>query len=101
MLLVVSRREYMNEPIKEYIVTSHAVVEMRHRDIDEALVARVLANPGQRLQVRVGRDVLQSRIEFAGSVYLIRVFVDVDRSPAEIVTAYKTSKIEKYWRSEP
>jgi hypothetical protein len=30
--------------------------------------------------------------------YLMRVFVDVDRKPAEVVTAYRTSKIEKYRR---
>jgi hypothetical protein len=29
------------------------------------------------------------------------VFVDVHRSPPEVVTVYRTSKIEKYWRSEP
>ena len=32
--------------------------------------------------------------------YLLRVFVDVDRTPAEVVTVYRTSKIEKY-RSQP
>jgi hypothetical protein len=32
--------------------------------------------------------------------HLIRVFVDVDRTPPEIVTAYRTSQIEKY-RSQP
>jgi len=30
----------------------------------------------------------------------VRVFVDVDRRPAEVVTAYRTSKIGKYWREE-
>jgi hypothetical protein len=33
-------------------------------------------------------------------VYLLRVFVDIDRRPAEVVTAYRTSRIEKYWREE-
>jgi hypothetical protein len=30
--------------------------------------------------------------------YLVRVFVDIDRSPPEVATAYRTSKVEKYWR---
>ena len=34
--------------------------------------------------------------EIDGKSYLIRVFVDVDRTPPEIVTAYRTSKIRKY-----
>jgi uncharacterized protein YuzE len=28
------------------------------------------------------------------------VFVDVDRTPDEAVTVYKTSKLDKYWRNE-
>ena len=39
------------------------------------------------------------RVSDEGREYLVRVFVDVDRSPAEVVTAYKTSKILKYWRT--
>ena len=35
-----------------------------------------------------------------GVKYLVRVVVDVDRNPAEVVTAYRTSKIAKYWREE-
>ena len=33
--------------------------------------------------------------------YLVRVFVDLDRDPPEVVTVYRTSKIDKYWRAEP
>ncbi len=47
------------------------------------------------------RDVLQSRIAFADGTYLVRVFVDVDRRPAEVVTIYRTSHIARYWRAEP
>jgi len=32
----------------------------------------------------------------AGQEYLMRVFVDIDRDPAEVVTVYRTSKIGKY-----
>jgi hypothetical protein len=28
--------------------------------------------------------------------YVVRVFVDVDRTPPQIVTAYRTSKLTKY-----
>ncbi len=52
-------------------------------------------------EVRPGRVVLQSKVllEPPGTVFLLRVFVDVDRRPAEVVTAYRTSKVEKYWRT--
>ena len=90
----------MVEPVLEYSISPHAAFEMERRGVDEALVRRVLAAPEQRESMRLGRDVLQSRIEVDKRTYLVRVFVDVDRRPAEVVTAYRTSKIGKYWRSE-
>lgn len=32
--------------------------------------------------------------------FLIRVFVEIDRDPAEVGTAYRASKLEKYWRRD-
>jgi hypothetical protein len=32
-----------------------------------------------------------------GTVYLIRVVVDVGPSAETVVTGYRTTKIEKYW----
>jgi len=63
----------------------------------------VLAKPEQRLEVRTGRVVLQSRIAMGlpERTYLVRVFVDVDRTPAEIVTVYRTRRVSKYWSEEP
>jgi hypothetical protein len=36
----------------------------------------------------------------SGKTYLVRVFVDIDRSPAEVVTVYRTTRIAKYWKGE-
>ena len=70
--------------------------------IKALLLQRVLSRPDQRLDVRPGRVVLQSRITLGepARAYLARVFVDVDRHPAEIVTAYRTSKVARYWQEE-
>ncbi len=84
--------------IIEYVITEHATFQMDRRNIDLEQVRHVLEGPEQRFTIREGRDVLQSRIWMQGSLYLIRVFVDVDRRPAEVVTAYRTGRIEKYWR---
>jgi hypothetical protein len=91
----------MAQPIEEFAITSHAAFEMQRRGIDKATLQRVLDAPEQRETVRPGRDVLQSRIDFGGKPCLVRVFVDVDRRPPEVVTVYRTSKIEKYWRHKP
>jgi len=89
----------MAEPIDNYLITSHAAFEMLRRRIEERVVRQVLAAPEQRHAVRPGRDVLQSRIAFSGKTSLLRVFVDIDRDPAEVVTVYRTSRIAKYWRA--
>jgi hypothetical protein len=91
----------MAEPVDDYRVTSHAMLEMERRRIDSTMVRGVLAAPEQRRRIRPGRDVLQSRIAFGDKTYLVRVFVDVDRKPAEVVTVYRTSNVAKYWRREP
>jgi hypothetical protein len=44
--------------------------------------------------VRPGREVWQSVL---ASGHLLRVFIDIDRIPCEIVTVYRTSKVAKYW----
>jgi hypothetical protein len=75
---------------------------MERRGIKEADVARVLSAPEQAEVVRPGRVVYQSRFERgeSGRVYLLQVVVDVGREPAEVVTAYWTSKVKGYWRNE-
>jgi len=39
------------------------------------------------------------KIEFGdGKFYLVRIVVSVQAVPAAVVTLYKSSKIDKYWR---
>jgi len=78
------------------ILTGHAVARMEKRGISEAEVRGVLAQPEVIMEVRPGRVVAQSM----SGEHLLRVFVDIDRAPAEVVTAYSTSQIKKYW-SQP
>jgi hypothetical protein len=88
------------KPITNYRLTEHAKEQMARRQISQDDVAKVLAAPEQIESVRQGRNVYQSSIK-AGKPpqrYLLRVFIDVDREPPEVVTVYRTSKIEKYWR---
>jgi hypothetical protein len=87
-------------PIHEFVFTVHALSEMARRQITEQEVKMVLAAPEQTEMVRDGRAVYQSRLEMGQppKQYLVRVFVDVDTQPLSVVTGYRTSKIEKYWR---
>jgi hypothetical protein len=95
--------ESFAEPITDYVITGHALFEMKRRGLTEEMVRRVLHAPEQRMAVRPGRIVVQSRIAMGqpAKTYLMRVFLDVDRRPAEVVTVYRTGKIAKYWRKQP
>ena len=85
------------ESIGDYVITNHAAFEMKRRNISPELVKQVLLESEQRVTIREGRDIFQSRIQVEDGQYLFRIVVDVDRKPMEIVTAYRTSKIGKYW----
>jgi Domain of unknown function (DUF4258) len=88
--------------ITTYRLTDHARLEMMRRQIREAEVESVLAAPEQTECVREGRAVYQSRLELGepAKTYLLRVVVDVDRQPSEVVTVYRSSKVQEYWRGE-
>jgi hypothetical protein len=79
-------------------ISPHARFEMGRRSIKRADVLATIRNPGQVLPSRRGRDVYQSVIGRAGRL-LLRVIVREDALAYHVVTAYKTSKIAKYWRA--
>ena len=73
---------------------------MERRGISEEEVSSVLRAPEQTEEQRPGRCIYQKRVSGPSEdkAYLLRIFVDVDRDPAEVVSAYRTSKVGKYWR---
>jgi len=89
------------QPLKNYIITEHCRFEMQRRQIKNIQIKAVLSKPEQILFIRPERWVYQSRMLFekGEKQYLLRVFVDIDRDPPEVVTVYRTSKISKYWRN--
>lgn len=86
--------------ITTYRLTDHAQMEMARRQIPASDVTRVLATPEQTEVVQPGRVVYQARVAWGTppATYLLRVFVDIDRQPPDVVTVYRTSKITKYWK---
>ena len=85
--------------MRNLVFTEHALEEMKRRQLDDRVVRSVLENPEQELQIRPGRVVLQSKVVMEkAKTYLVRAIMDVDRDPQEVVTAYRTSKISKYWK---
>lgn len=80
------------EDLRNATLTEHVQRQMLRREISEAELRQVLWQPESVRLVRAGRLVAQGMC----GAYLLRVFVDVDRVPAEVVTVYRTSQIHKY-----
>lgn len=80
------------------ILTEHARSRMERRGISEAEVRETLRSPETIAPVRPGRQVAQKCFAMGDPTRdtLIRVFVDTDRSPPEVVTVYRTSRLAKY-----
>ena len=83
------------------VLSDHVCRQAARRGIEETIVRAVAEAPEQVLPVRSGREVRQSRVPFPpdGRLYLVRVFVDVSSGLETVVTVYRTSKIDKYWRT--
>ena len=79
-------------------LTVHGLESVRDRRISVEALRQVLAQPEDWWEVRPGRVVCQGIVESDGKLYILRVFVDLQPPPGRLVTAYMTSKIEKYRR---
>jgi len=84
-----------------YVFSNHALQEMERRNIPEAAVKAILSQPEQVVPGKDNRTIYQSRLDNeVGKTYLIRVFVEGTLDPPMVVTVYRTSKIQKYWRAK-
>jgi len=63
-----------------------------------SLVESVLESPDQIVPERGVVKAYQSKRDIGGKIFLVRVMVDDSGDPAVVVTAYRTTKIERYWR---
>jgi len=85
----------------KFILSRHAIEEMRRRQIPRQLLESVLNNPEQRIPQPGGKEIFQSRLKSArGKMYVLRAVLAVDKDPAVVVTVYRTTKIAKYWRPQ-
>ena len=84
----------------EFRLSRHVRDELERRSIPLDLLQSVLQNPEQIVAAHGGTRAYQSRVEIDGRMYLLRIIVAEDVEPGVVVTAYRTTKISKYWRAE-
>ena len=84
------------------IITNHARFEAQRRLIDLELVQAIVKNPGQKIPSQRARIVFQSKYydKIEDKEMLLRVIVAQSGDALKVISVYKTSKIDKYWRRE-
>lgn len=69
---------------------------MKSRGISESQVRSIMNNPDNIIDESECKRIYQKRINENHKVMLFRIFINICKTPGVIITAYKTSKIEKY-----
>ena len=78
-----------------YKFSKHCNEQIARRNISQELVLRVIYNT-TRTYKEEAVTVYESLVNENEKVYLCRVFVNEEKIPPLIITAYKTSKLNKY-----
>jgi hypothetical protein len=86
----------------KFIFSKHAEEQMLRRNITRETVMFVISHPEEILADAEDTTVkiFQSLIKDGNQCFLLRVFINKDKIPQEIITLYKTSKIKKYYEGK-
>ena len=72
---------------------------MARRRIPAHLLEKLMEEPQQVVSTYGGCKAYQSQMDFGENrMYLLRAIVDDQTQPPTVVTIYRTSNIQKYWR---
>ena len=77
-----------------HIITPAVRQKIEDHGLSVEEVEKVLAVPEQKVP-HSGRLVYQSRV----AQFLVRVVVEPETEPIEVVTAYRTRNVKKYWQA--
>ena len=75
----------------------HAEKQIKEREMGKEIIEEILQNPQQTVKGKKNREIAQSIIELGGFKFLFRVIFIEEKSAIKVLTAYKTTNIEKYW----
>ncbi|GAB3922845.1 DUF4258 domain-containing protein [Larkinella terrae] len=80
----------------EFELSRHAIEQMTLRGISVKVVHEVLNNPDKIIPDGIGQVIYQAIVIQADKTYLIRIFVNSEKTPNLVKTVYRTSKLSKY-----
>jgi len=80
--------------------TKHALVSLEERGIKKNIVEETLKTPGQVIKGGANRETAQSIFKRDDKDFLFRVIYTKKEDSIKVITAYWTSKIDKYWEGK-
>ena len=84
----------------DVVITEHAQFEASRRNIPEELIKSAVETPQQKLSSRKGRVIVQNKYfdEVENKEMILRIVGTESAGEFKVITVYKTSKIDKYWK---
>lgn len=84
----------------DIIITEHAKFEADRRNITEKLIKSAVETPQQKLSSRNSRVIVQNKYfdEIEDKEMILRIVGTESAKEFKVITVYKTSKINKYWK---
>ena len=76
--------------------SNHALRQIEARNISQEIILSVIQQPDHTVKQDQSTTIFTKLIDECEKRYLYRVFVNTAKKPSLIITAYKTSKIDKY-----
>ncbi|KAA9354079.1 DUF4258 domain-containing protein [Larkinella humicola] len=81
---------------RSFELSRHAIEQMSLRGISLEVVNTILENPDKIIPDGIGQVIYQSTVLLSGKNYLVRIFVNSEKTPNLVKTVYRTSKLSKY-----
>ena len=77
--------------------TKHAEATLEERDIAKETVEELIIKPQQVIKGKGNKQIVQGIMNRANQEFLLRVVYIEAEGTTKVITAYWTSKIDKYW----
>lgn len=84
----------------EIIFESHAESQIKERNLSKLDVEEAILNPDQIIASKKNRTIAQKVFSTGRLKFMIRAIYVVEDSKFVVISAYKTTNIEKYWVKE-
>lgn len=86
--------------MKKLSIISLAEKKLQRRSIPEEWIFELINCPAQIVEGYGGRKIAQKKYVIENKEYLLRAIYEENADQIEVITAYLTSQVKRYWKEE-